>query len=206
MSSKYLRISRSLICDNTAVGGGGGVMIHATPSTISNTTIVSNRVSPSPDVDRGGGIVADAVTVLGGTITGNSAGSGGGIAVWSAGAALANTLVLANPKGGNVAGTVSSKVSSIVGIPAGLTLADILVPGGLKDNGGLTKTIALTDSATNPARHQGDFGGLRSASRERPRSARPSEDDSVRHRRVRAPAVRPATRRCHAVHAPDTTA
>ncbi len=50
----------------------------------------------------------------------------------------------------------TTKLASIVGIPAGLTLADILDPAGLADNGGPTETIALTDSATNPARHKAD--------------------------------------------------
>jgi hypothetical protein len=48
-----------------------------------------------------------------------------------------------------------TKLDSIVGIPAGLTLAHILSPAGLADNGGPTQTIALTDSPTNPAIDKG---------------------------------------------------
>jgi hypothetical protein len=47
-------------------------------------------------------------------------------------------------------------LASIIGIPNGLTLADILDPAGLVDHGGPTKTIALTDSATNAAVDTGD--------------------------------------------------
>ena len=41
--------------------------------------------------------------------------------------------------------------TSIIGLPAGKTLADILVPAGLADNGGPTQTIALALVAGNPA-------------------------------------------------------
>ena len=42
-------------------------------------------------------------------------------------------------------------VTSVIGVPAGMTLADILVPAGLADNGGPTQTIALALVAGNPA-------------------------------------------------------
>ena len=61
-----------------------------------------------------------------------------------------------HPAHPDVSGTVTIQLATIVGIPVGLTLADILDPDGLQDNGGPTKTIALTDSPTNPARHKGD--------------------------------------------------
>jgi hypothetical protein len=41
--------------------------------------------------------------------------------------------------------------TSLIGVPSGLTLADILDPAGLADNGGPTSTIALVQGAANPA-------------------------------------------------------
>ena len=72
---------------------------------------------------------------------------------------LANTIVAGNTQ--LVTGTADevlgpSQIASVVRIPGGLTLADILDPAGLADHGGPTKTIALTDSPTNPAIDTGD--------------------------------------------------
>ena len=46
--------------------------------------------------------------------------------------------------------------SNLIGLPEGLTLADILDPAGLADNGGPTKTIALVPTTANPAIDAGD--------------------------------------------------
>jgi hypothetical protein len=48
------------------------------------------------------------------------------------------------------------KVASITAMPAGLTLADILEPGGLAADRGPMKTIALVEPSPRPAVDTGD--------------------------------------------------
>ena len=71
---------------------------------------------------------------------------------------LRNTIVAGNvgPTGPDIVANTLTKTASIVGIPKGLTLADILDPAGLADNGGPTQTIALVDAIDNPALEFGD--------------------------------------------------
>ena len=57
----------------------------------------------------------------------------------------------ATVSGPDIDGGANTETTSIVGVPGGKTLADILVPAGLADNGGATQTIALTLLAGNPA-------------------------------------------------------
>jgi len=136
-------VADSTISDN---GGsvGGGVYVHGGTVTIVNSTISSNTAT-----ERGGGIYGYIAYDISSVF------------------ALKNTIVLGNssPDAADVGcfdnqdapvACVGTTLASIVGIPAGLTLADILDPAGLADNGGPTKTIALTDSATNPAMDHGD--------------------------------------------------
>ena len=82
-------------------------------------------------------------TVVNTTITGNVSRKPYGAISIADELALRNSLVIGNA-GGDTSG-LTAQVASIVGIPAGLTLADILDPDGLQDNGGPTETIALTD-------------------------------------------------------------
>ena len=103
------------------------------------------------------------------TITANtSGGAGGGInnKNLSGPVLLTNTIVagntlLATGAASEVVG-LRTVVASSIGVPMGLTLADIL-SGGLADHGGPTKTIALTDSPTNPALDTGDAAACAAA-------------------------------------------
>ena len=153
--SGSVTVSNSTISQNVADSCGGGIASFLGSLTVVNSTIAGNVAT-----DDGGGIAAHGtiVTVVNSTISGNTADIGGGI--WAGGVSspleLANTIVAGNA-GGNSSIEPATSLGSIVGIPAGLTLADILVPDGLKDNGGATETIALTDSDANPARHNGDW-------------------------------------------------
>ena len=66
---------------------------------------------------------------------------------------VVNTIVAGNaaPTGPDVENSIDTLTTSLIGVPSGKTLADILVPGGLADNGGPTRTIALALVAGNPA-------------------------------------------------------
>jgi hypothetical protein len=92
--------------------------------------------------------------MLNSTVTQNEAPKGAGLARESgnpnAGLTLRNTLVMGNGRQ-EIYNIPTVRLASIVGVPAGLTLADILDPAGLGDHGGPTLTIALVESAANPA-------------------------------------------------------
>ncbi len=156
-------ISDSTIVGNGVTASGGGLYSRNGSLTITNSTITGNSA-----VAEGGGILfigrspGSGVTITNSTISGNRAHTGGGISsipgtTYEPFVILKNALIIGNASavGGEIDGTLTNPVASIVGIPAGLTLADILDPAGLADNGGPTKTIALTGSALNPARHHG---------------------------------------------------
>jgi len=158
--SGILKIDRSTVTANVATSSGGGICAHVVE--ITNTTITANRADVS-----GGGVSAicgsegaDAVVFENSTITGNRAGTSAGVEGGVGPMELRNTLVMANvtTHGSELVSPDGwiENTASIIGIPPGLTLADVLDPAGLKDNGGPTETIGLTDSVTNPARHKGD--------------------------------------------------
>ena len=90
-----------------------------------------------------------ALTVTNATISGNL---NGGIFALGATVTFVNLLAAGNSGPGPDAtfgfGTVTT---SVIGVPAGKTLGDILVPAGLADNGGPNKTVALALVAGNPA-------------------------------------------------------
>ncbi len=156
-----MRLRGSTVSGNEATGDGGGIHIGQA-SSIANSTIVGNRGN------RGGGIAfvhTGQTTISNTTITGNTATTGGGIVTLDdapegfdpnyPSVTLKNAIVAGN-SGSNTIGPIAEVFASILGIPSGLTLADILDPGGLADNGGPTWTVALSDAIDNPAVSQGD--------------------------------------------------
>jgi len=162
--SGTLTITNSTISGNT--GGdiwGGGIVTTGPSTTVANSTISGNTSSHGA-----GGIDTwspGTMTITNSTISGNSSVEGaGGIMNGREGSEkakqihLENTIVAGNAHPGSpeTTGPIESRLASILGIPIGLTLADILDPAGLKDNGGPTKSIALTDSAKNPALGKAD--------------------------------------------------
>jgi hypothetical protein len=89
------------------------------------------------------------------TISGNIGNESGGLrTIGSLETVLTNTIVAGNEL--DILGPLTSSTTSVIGIPVGKTLADILVVDNLgkpvlADNGGPTKTIALALVAGNPA-------------------------------------------------------
>jgi len=145
-----LSVANSTITGNSAPFSGGGV-VNAFGATLSvaNSTITANSAQ------FGGGVanVRGTVVVTNSTITGNTAtGGGGGIDAGDT-ETLTNDIVAGNtaPIGPDMEFVAETITTSIIGVPGGKTLADILVPGGPVDNGGPTKTIALALVAGNPA-------------------------------------------------------
>jgi len=151
-----LTVTNSTISNNSATGGvGGGIRQALATLTVTNSTFSGNSAG------TGGGIGSESgttLTVNNSTFSGNSsaANSGGGLDL-SAGATatLKNTIVANSPTGGNCKslGTSTSDghnlsddttCSGVFTAPSDLNNTSAgLDSGGLKDNGGPTKTIAL---------------------------------------------------------------
>jgi parallel beta-helix repeat protein len=169
-----LTVAGSTIDGNTASGAGGGIFIDSTTTaTVANSTISEN----SADGSGGGLLNAGTATIANVTVSGNSGFNGGGInntgtatvtnvtvsgndaAQFGGGLdglgteTLVNSIVAGNTGavGDDLADVIEVTTTSLIGVPAGKTLADILDPAGLADNGGPTLTIALVAAAGNPA-------------------------------------------------------
>lgn len=138
---------------NASLGGAGGGIDNGGTLTVTNSTLSGNSAS------AGGGIVNfGALTLANSTLSGNSGGSG---ILNSDGSTTLKNAIVAN-SGGNcsvASGTFTSQghnlssdgtCASFFTPPSDLNNTDpALDPGGLKNNGGPTQTIAL--QATSPA-------------------------------------------------------
>lgn len=153
-SSGSLEITATTITGNSAQCGGA-IKVDSGSLTVTNSTLSENRAIVSATAQAGAiwaGFASTITTIINSTITGNSS-------LWRAGGIVAsdlrllNTIVAGNaaPSDPDIWNSKTTNASSIVGVPTGLDLADILDPAGLADNGGPTETIALADSADNPA-------------------------------------------------------
>ena len=150
-----LTVNGSTISGNAAVQGTGGGIFNDNfgALTVTNSTFSGNQSGGNGGGISNGGISA-TLTLTNSTISGN-------VALQSAGGlyGLGIETVVNSIIAGNAAGTLGQEIAdvidtvttSVIGVPGGLTLADILVPAGLANNGGPTQTIALAQVAANPA-------------------------------------------------------
>ena len=124
-------------------------------STLEPLTVTNSTISGNLAVTDGGGILnGGTLTVTNSTISGNTAQSdGGGIRGFDYPETLENSIVAGNTGATNpdIWASIETITTSVIGVPIGMTLADILDPAGLTDNGGPTQTIALALVAGNPA-------------------------------------------------------
>jgi len=145
-----LVVTTSTISGNTALFAAGGILSQGGAAlVITNSTISGNTSSAN-----GGGILnTSPATVTNSTISGNGSAAGGGGISAQGTEQLLNTIVAGNtaPTGPDIDFVAETITTSIIGVPGGKTLADILVSAGLANNGGPTKTIALALVAGNPA-------------------------------------------------------
>jgi predicted outer membrane repeat protein len=177
-------IRNSTISGNTGTNACGGINVASSASlTIVNSTISGN--SGSGAAGNGGGICAEgAVTLRSSTVTGNTAGQGGGIYVGSTGSLdFGGSIVAGNSATGlapeifqQIAMSVISSGFNLVGDSTGDSSStnaaiayqissDILDTDPLLDtfgnNGGAVPTFALRGSPMSPAIDKGKaFGQL----------------------------------------------
>jgi len=154
-----LTVTNSTFSNNTASTFGGGIDNYAGTLSVTNSTFFSNSAP------GGGGISnswSSTLMVTNSTFSGNSADNGGGILNRYATNSL--TLVhtiLANTLGGgdcrNDGGTIVADVNNLIeandGCGTPVSTSDPAL-GTLQDNGGPTKTMAITPSS--PAYNAGD--------------------------------------------------
>jgi hypothetical protein len=184
-------IRNSTISGNSGVDFGGGVYLDfMSPALVENSTIYGNRITASGSASAsGGGIYAYGApvgnpgqTILGSTITHNSAPRGGGIGAGGAAdyatTRVRNSIVSGNsaPDGPDLStytdgGSLEVAFSLIGGVDPDATLNQTGPNlfgqdpqlGPLADNGGATKT--QKPAATSPAIDQGAAFGLGSDQR-----------------------------------------
>jgi Chlamydia polymorphic membrane protein (Chlamydia_PMP) repeat len=157
-----LTLTNSTVSGNSASNDGGGIYNYSNgTATVANSTISGNS-----SIQTGGGMLNVSQSMLAiteSTVAGNSAGNGGGIYNNSNSTLLLKSTVVANSSGGNcslpggVATSDGYNLSDDASCSAFLTSVTDqnnvvslgLDPGGLQNNGGPTKTIALL--STSPA-------------------------------------------------------
>ncbi|HEX9960631.1 MAG TPA: FG-GAP-like repeat-containing protein, partial [Pyrinomonadaceae bacterium] len=161
-------INRSTVSDNSAGGNGGGLNFSNTQLNVTNSTISHNRAN-----GNGGGINRSNTTPATQsfsytTVAFNSAASAGGGVNTQAAIQFNNTIVGANgaPTSPDFAGTLNSGGYNLIKDTTGTTVSgtttgnivgvDPRLDGVLRNNGGLTKTLALRPfspaiDAANPA-------------------------------------------------------
>ena len=146
-----MTVTNSTISGNSGAGAGGGILNAGVGTmTVANSTISGNTSGNG----LGGGIAnAGTLTVINSTISGNSSTIAGGGIFALVTETLVNSIVAGNtaPIGPDIEAVAETITTSVIGVPSGMTLADILDPAGLADNGGPTQTIALALVAGNPA-------------------------------------------------------
>ena len=148
LNSGTLTVADSTISGNTATALGGGIGTVGT-ATVVNSTISENTAS------TGGGIFNNfgTLNLTNSTVSANSASLASGGIRAQATESIVNSIVAGNtaPVDTDIGSVVETDTTNVIGVPGGMTLADILVPAGLADNGGPTETIALALVAGNPA-------------------------------------------------------
>jgi hypothetical protein len=148
-----VKVINSTFSGNFAPNGNGGVINNSGTVTVTNSTFSGNFAA-----DGGGITNFGTVKVSNSTFSGNSGPAGGGGIANAGTLTVKNTLLAKSPAGGNCSGSITSQGHNLSddftcpftqttdimnNTPAGLD------PGGLKNNGGPTQTIALL--ATSPA-------------------------------------------------------
>jgi hypothetical protein len=164
----------STLSGNTAgtssrVGEGGGIFTFGAVLTVENSTLTGNRALSVPGDPGEGGAIWQAGQRLGlrySTVSGNAAKTGGGIYSAARGGSILSSIVSRNrtsasgsesdcavmtrlSKPGSLGGNVLGQGSCVTGLQTGDTVSKKPHLGKLKNNGGPTRTMAI--SAASPA-------------------------------------------------------
>jgi predicted outer membrane repeat protein len=174
-----LTVESSTFSGNSAIGNsafdgnGGGIYSWGTLTVESSTFSGNSAISSSPDGGHGGAIYNSAagstVTVIGSTVSSNSASTGGGIRQAGTQVSIRNIILAGNTSASSpdIDGTVHSLGHNLIGDgtggsgfdPSDLvgTATDPIDPklGPLQDNSGPTRTYALL--VGSPAIAAGDI-------------------------------------------------
>ncbi len=152
------------------LGSGGGLYIEYSESTtITNTTISDNEAGS--DGGSGGGIYASGevpfefeseLTIIGGTIEGNSASTGGGVAIAQVNVSISGTSFTGNSATVAGGGLLTTNLTTELPATPSITLDNVQLVGNTAAYGaglcnGNNQSLALTNSliADNTATQQG---------------------------------------------------
>ncbi len=146
--STTTEITDSTVSGNQASGGSALVFLGSGDTTVVNTTVAGNTASFNAAVTVNA--TSGTHTITNSTITGNSneALSGG------AGLTVTNSILAGNSGATQAGGAFADGGGNVIGVDPALIFAQIdgATGGGqLADNGGPVQTIALLQSAANPA-------------------------------------------------------
>jgi CSLREA domain-containing protein len=144
-------IRESTLSGNSANVAGGAVYAEGTGIDFLNATIAGNSAQ------AGGGVYSSSTVTefLHSTVSRNTASDGGGARVIGGELRLLNALIVGNSSNNLVAtGNTLQRLGSTINRSA----TGILDPNGLQDNGGISKTIRLVNSTSNPALNHGEAG------------------------------------------------
>lgn len=174
-------VTQSTISGNTAgtkgsAGFGGGIFAYDGSLVLENSTVANNTAkSISGTPGQGGGIAtsdADSVGIRYSTVSGNVAKQGGGIYGYQYGGSFLSSIISGNhaSKGGaeqdcaysgayaklhSLGGNVLGQKGCVTATQTGDKISKHAKLGKLKDNGGPTKTMAI--SAKSPAVGRAEF-------------------------------------------------
>ena len=158
-----LTVTNSTLSNNSASRAGGGIFNYETGTLrVTNSTFLNNKAS-GKQASYGGGIVISGTGISAiirfCTIYGNTSSTGGGIWIDPTGSSyltISSSIVAANraPDGPDISGVLISGGYNLIENVAGakglnartdrqVTLADLKIDSTLRDNGGLTQTLAL---------------------------------------------------------------
>ncbi|MFN8630029.1 MAG: right-handed parallel beta-helix repeat-containing protein [Chloroflexota bacterium] len=140
-SAGTLTISTSTLSGNTSPSGGGAIEVFAGTVVVANSTIANNTAW------TGAALAGDGTSVsllVNDTITGNTS-NPGAILNNGGGSITVKNSIIAGNTGAMTSGLVNTSLGNILAASA----AGILDPGGLKDNGGPTKTVELLATAAS---------------------------------------------------------
>ncbi len=138
-SQQPLSLQNSTLNGNIATANGGGVYVTAVTTALSNCTLYSNTAA-----DGGGLYALGAPSMTNCTVTLNTDG------VAAEGGSTLNGCIVSGNGTQDVAGMAPSLPVApgynLIGLPDGITLADIFTSGTpvLADNGGVTQTVMIS--------------------------------------------------------------
>ncbi len=155
-----LTVVNSTITNNYAVGDGGGISLVYAGGTVKESLILNSTITGNYSAEDGGGIQTEIdLTIANSLILGNAAGGTDNEIKGNNWASYSGKNLIGVPNGDfDASGIVEVDNAALADVFAALQAYGVsgVTGGALADHGGPVWTVALKDSATNPALDGGD--------------------------------------------------